>query len=198
TQASTKVYPGSSGQTFAADVAAGGLLVALPDPVVPFAGARYRQRATIRLDASASIVWLEAVPAGRTARGERWAGERYASHTHLERAGALLAADGLLLDPAHGPLGPRLGRFDALATLLVVGPAVESLRAALLSASSTGGSTLVAPSPLGEDGALVRIAAEHAEALARTTRSLLAPLVQLLGDDPLGPPQQLTLTSGLP
>jgi len=186
TQASTKIYPGSSAQSLAADVGEGALFVAVPDPVVPFAGGRYRQRSTVRLAEGASLVWLESVTAGRAPRGERWAAARYESHTRVERGGALLVADGLVLDPAHGPLGARMGRFDALATLIVAGGATAEARAHVLSAAAPRGAVLVAPSPISGDAVVARIAVENAEALARTLRSLLAPVVALLGDDPLG------------
>jgi len=194
TQASTKIYPGRAAQSLVADVAEDGLLVAVPDPVVPFAGASYRQRATLRLAASASLVWLESVTAGRTARGERWAGARYESRTRVERAGAVVVADGVVLDPAHGPLGARMGRFDALATLVVAGAATSELRAHALAAVVARGAALVAASPVAGDVVVVRLAAETAELLGVTLRSLLAPLVNLLGDDVLGR-RLLTLTS---
>ena len=185
TQASTKVYPGAASQSVTADVGDDALLIGLPDPVVPFAGARYRQRADVRLGARSSLVWLEALTAGRTARGERWDADLYRSHTRVERDGLLFALDGLVLDPAQGPLAARLGRFDALATLLVLGPSTAALRAHVLAGATTRGEVLIAPSPLGDDGAVVRLAATGAEALARALHGLLAPLPELLGDDPL-------------
>lgn len=184
TQAATKVYPGASSQALAAEVGDGGLLVSLPDPVVCFAGARYRQDATIRLGAGAALVWLDALTAGRAARGERWQFDGYRSRTRIERDGEVLALDGLALDPQHGPLPRRLGRFGALATLIVVGP----LRAHVLAAASPvarGADALVAPGPIGEDAAVCRVAAVSAEALARALRPLVAPVAALLGDDPL-------------
>ena len=181
TQSSTKIYPGRAAQTIEADVADDALLVALPDPIVPFAGAAYAQRATIRLAPGASLVWLESLVAGRTARGERWSFDSYRSHTRIERDGAALALDGLVLDPRHGPLAPRLGDFDALATLIAVGRRAAPLRAELAAAT---GDVLVAPSPIADDATLVRVAAPGAESLARALRALLAPTVILLGDDP--------------
>jgi urease accessory protein len=181
TQSSTKVYPGHAAQTACADIADDALLVALPDPIVPFAGAAYAQRATIRLAPRASLIWLESLVAGRTARGERWLFDSYRSHTRIERHGAALALDGLVLDPRHGPLASRIGEFDALATLIAVGPRAAPLRADLAGAT---GDVLIAPSPIGDDGALIRVAAPGAESLARALRALLAPTVILLGDDP--------------
>ncbi|HKA86003.1 MAG TPA: urease accessory protein UreD, partial [Haliangiales bacterium] len=95
TQSSTKVYPGAASQTIVADVGDGGLLVSLPDPVVCFAGARYRQDATIRLGAGAGLVWLDGLTAGRAARGERWRFAGYRARTRIERGGDTFALDGL-------------------------------------------------------------------------------------------------------
>jgi urease accessory protein len=191
TQASTKVYPGSSGQTVTARVGDEALLVSLPDPVVGFAGSRYRQRARIELAASASLVWLESLTSGRAARGERWLFDGYRAHTAIDRAGKPLARDGLVLDAAHGSLLARLGSFDALATLIVAGPACRALRDHLLGGAVSSGPALIAPSPLGgggsggDDAAVVRLAARSAEALARALARLLVPIADLLGEDPL-------------
>jgi urease accessory protein len=196
TQSSTKVYPGAASQRFDADVGEDALLVSLPDPIVCFAGARYRQDATIRLAPGAELVWLEGLTAGRAARGERWLFDGYRSHTRIERGGATLVLDGLVLDPEHGPLARRLGRFGALATLLVVGP----LRAHLLDAASAirrGAGALVAPSPIGEDAAVCRVAAVSAETLARALRPLLAPVATALGDDPFARKGALAWEAGM-
>jgi urease accessory protein len=184
TQSSTKVYPGAASHAVDATVDADGLLVSLPEPVVCFAGARYRQDATIRLAPGAGLVWLDALTAGRAARGERWRFDGYRSHVRVDRGGRTVVVDGLVLDPAHGPLARRLGRFDALATLLVVG----ALRDHVLAAASPvlrGADAVVAPSPIGDDAAVCRVAAISAEALAHALRPILAPVAALLGDDPL-------------
>src|SRR4029078_11970610 len=86
TQAATKVYKcpaGEDTQTLEARVARGGLLVVAPDPLVPFAGARYAQRATIRLEENARLAWLDVLACGRAARGERWAFSSYSSRTRV-------------------------------------------------------------------------------------------------------------------
>ena len=184
TQASTKVYPGSAGQSVTASVGAGGLLVSLPDPVVGFAGASYRQRTHVRLAASASLVWLESLTSGRAARGERWRFDAHRTHTAIDRDGRPLARDGLVLDASHGPIAARLGTFDALATLIVAGPACAALRAHALAATASTGAVLVAPSPVADDAAVVRLAARAPEALARALARLLVPVADLLGEDP--------------
>jgi urease accessory protein len=187
TQASTKVYPGSAAQETDAAVAAGGLLVALPDPVVCFAGARYEQRARVALAEGASLVWLESLSAGRVAHGERWELARYESRLDIDAGGRARVRDALLLDPAHGPLAARLGRFAALATLVALGPQAAPLRAAWLDAPPPAqrAPAIAAASPLGDDGAIVRVAAASVAELGAALAPLLAPIAALLGDDPL-------------
>jgi urease accessory protein len=186
TQASTKVYRGAAAQELDAVVERDGLLVSLPDPVVCFAGAAYRQRSLCRLAEGASLVWLESLSAGRVENGERWAFARYQSSLRVERDGRPAIVDGLLLDPQHGALESRLGRFAALATLVATGPAVRALREQWLAPTelSRRAPVLIAPSPIGDDAVVVRMAAESMLALGNVLRSLLAPLVPLLGDDP--------------
>lgn len=105
-QAETKVYrpAGERGaaQTLAAGIGSGGLLALLPDPVSPFAGARYDQVQRFELEAGASLVVLDAVTAGRAARGERWASARFRSRNEIRVGGKLVLADGLRLDVAGG------------------------------------------------------------------------------------------------
>ncbi|HUS66874.1 MAG TPA: urease accessory protein UreD [Kofleriaceae bacterium] len=186
TQSSTKVYAGASSQELEVDVAAGGLFVSAPDPVVCFAGADYRQRARVALAPDATLVWLDSLAAGRVARGERWAMARYRSELTVERDGRELLRDGLLLDPAHGAVGERLGRFDALATLVAVGPTSRVLRDLWLrpAALGRGAAVRVAPSPAGDDEAVVRLAAATLGDLRSALLRLLQPLTVLLRDDP--------------
>ncbi len=188
TQASTKVYrcpERTCRQALHARVAADGVLVAIPDPVACFAGARYEQSVRVDLAASASIVLVDAFTSGRSARGERWDFVRYASRTTLTREGAPLLLDATLLDPAHGDLRARMGRFDAFATLVVAGPRAAGLRAAALAAPAPPTAALVtASSPLGDDGAVVRFAGTSVEIVTVALRDRLAGLDAILGDDP--------------
>jgi len=187
TQASTKVYrsPRGCAQTLRARVGAGGLLVSVPDPVTCFAGARYRQEIDVGLDAGASALVIEGLTSGRAARGERWA---FASYRARLRVGPI--HDGLWLDPAHGPLVERMGRFDALATIVVVGPRLEALARALLDdvpTPSPRADLVIAASPIA-GGAIVRIAGNTVETVGNAVRRRCGALSALLGDDPLRRP----------
>jgi urease accessory protein len=185
TQASTKIYRSpraGARQTLVAEVEDDALLAVLPDPVAPFAGARYEQRATYRLSPRASLVALDILSCGRSARGERWAFARYDARTRIERAGQLLANDAILLEDEV-----KMGRFHAIGTILAVGPA--STRDALLASASGAPSRrpeiVAAASPIGDDGVVLRLAAASIEPLLTFARSALSALRASLGDDPV-------------
>ncbi len=190
-QGANRVYRSPRGcrSELSARVGEGALLALVPDPTMCFAGARYTQRQDVQLAPGASLVLLDVVTAGRSANGERWAFTHYVSALRVHREGRALLDERWLLDPAHGPLPARLGRFDALATVLLVGPALASAREAL---AGLVGALPVTPraglvcsaSPLGPDGLVLRVAATSVEALLRTTRDWLSFLSPLLGDDP--------------
>jgi urease accessory protein len=186
TQASTKVYrsPAGCAQSIDARVGAGGSLAILPDPVVCFAGARYAQETRIALDASASALVFDAYTAGRSARGERWDFDRYASRTSITRDGAPLFADGTLLDPAHGSIRERMGRYESIATLVIAGPRFAPLRAAVLASASPCTDVIVAAGPIAGDAAVLRIASTRFEKALSTLQSCVQALASVLGDDP--------------
>jgi len=191
TQASTKVYRSprlGARQRIVATVEDGAALVVAPDPVACFAGARYEQRATYALAPTASLVVADVVSCGRSARGERWAFARLASRTTVERSGEVVAVDAAVLDAAHGDLARRMGRFDAIATVIALGPAARPVRDAILAKGGAKlaprAATAFAASPLGDDGAIARAAGEQIEAVIRAVRDLLAGAAALFGDDP--------------
>ena len=189
TQASTKVYrsPRGCSQRMDVTISARGLFALVPDPVACFAGARYRQDTTVSLARDATFVYVDAVTSGRSACGERWDFARYASRMRIERDGRAVIVDGLLLDPTHGDLAERMGRFDAVATLVAIGPRARRVRDALLGTApplEARAPLVQTASPLGEDGAITRIAATSVERLTTRVRELLAPLANELGDDP--------------
>lgn len=190
TQASTKVYrcpTGACRQDLTATIGQEALLVLVPDPVVCFAEARYEQTIAVELAAQASLVLVDTFTAGRSARGERWQFARYASRLGITRAGAPLVHDAVLLDPTHGDVASRLGRFDAIATIVLFGPRARDLREAAIArapAPARAAAIVEAVSPIGEDGALIRVAGASVEAVTAAVRAYLAGLGALLGDDP--------------
>jgi urease accessory protein len=184
TQGPTRVHGGPRGceSVVDADVGGGALLALVPDAVACFAGAAYEARTQVRLAPDASLVLLELLTAGRLARGERWAQRRSSSTLRVSAGGRAILDEQLLLDPAHGPLAERLGRFDALATLVLVGPLVPQTLPELAPAAR-GDALVEAASPL-PGGLLLRLAATSHERLLRALRARLSFLPALLGDDP--------------
>jgi urease accessory protein len=189
TQASTKVYRSPTGcrQATRATVGAGAALALVPDQVVCFAGARYAQTIDVTLAEGASLVLFDGLTAGRTAHGERWRADRYASRIRIDRPAGTLLRDALLLDPAQGDLAARMGRLEAMATMILLGPRFAGAARAVLeeiaSIAAAPGTMIEAASPLG-DGALLRVAADDIEAVTAWLRRRFAPLAAVFGGDP--------------
>jgi urease accessory protein len=193
TQAETKVYRAKGSATLQrldAAVGAGGLLALLPDPVSPFAGSSHAQEQRFALAPGASLALLDAVTAGRAARGERWEFHRYASRNELRVGGTLLLADAVRLAVDQGPpLSRRLSGVELLATVVLVGPRVAAGAAALLRRvaelpADGAAPVLCAASPLA-DGAVLRLAARTVEDGMAAVRGHLSFLAAPLDGDPL-------------
>ncbi len=182
-QGPTRVFRSSGGcaSRTAARVAEDGALVLAPDPTACFAGARYTQVTEVNLAPGASLALWEVLSAGR----ERWG---FTSCSSTLRVLPYLD-ETWLLDPAHGALEERMGRFGAIGTLLLVGPlfaeTAGGVRAEVDAAPASPGAPWVeSASPL-RDGALVlRVASLSVQQLVHRLRHHLATLPSLLGDDP--------------
>jgi urease accessory protein len=150
-------------------VASGGHLDHVPEPTILHADARYHRETTLDVAHDATCVLGEVVVPGRLARGERFAFERFRSHTRVRGPDGLLFADATHLAPgADGPSPDEpgvLGEFAVLGTLLVVAPARDA--AALADAcheAATGGPSRAGATRLPNDaGVLVRALGDRAE-----------------------------------
>jgi urease accessory protein len=194
TQASTKIYrnPAAlpSGHETHIQLDAGSLLVFTPDPVQAFAGSSYTQRQELHLAPDASLVLLDWLTSGRAARGERWEFSRFRSRNDVFVDARRVFLDSVLLSPEDGELSSthRLGRFNCLAMLLLIGPQLQSVSTSLLE-SLKGDPVIRRPelvfsaSPVA-DGAVLRIAGTRVEAVGRMIHCTLQPATNLLGDDP--------------
>ena len=181
TQATTKAFKGHTRQDFRAEVH--GTLVLLPDPVAAFAGARYGQRVDITLRGEGSAVVLDGFTSGRAAYGERWAFDGLDLATTVRRDGTLLARDATRLDIADGPIAPRLDRYEALASVLAIGPRVQPVVGSILAPSVVTADLVAAPSPLSQ-GALVRIAGTSPTVALAEARERLRNLPEIDVVDP--------------
>ncbi len=182
TQASTKVYrsPRGTENVLRARVGEGAMFASIPDATVCFEGAEYAQSIDVSLAAGASAAIVDVLHAGRVSRGERWAMARYRSSLSV---GSSLR-DATLLDPAHGSIAARLGRFDVLGTVILVGPLLVSARERIAreSAPPARGAELAVAASVRGDALLVRFAATRAEVATACLRSLLAETFSLVGD----------------
>lgn len=194
TQASTKIYrnPAAlpSGHETRATLDSGSLLVFAPDPVQAFAGSVYAQRQHFDLAADSNLVLLDWFTSGRAARGERWEFSRFASRSEVRVAGRCVFLDSVMLSPDDGEIGSthRLGRFNCLATVLLLGPQLQGTAATLLESLKREPVTrrpdlVFSASPIA-DGAVVRVAGTDVESVGRTIHRILQPMAELLGDDP--------------
>jgi urease accessory protein len=195
TQASTKVYAcgsdGCCGQTVHATVSDDALLMLAPDPVTCFASASYEQSQKLELGPGGSLLLIDWMTAGRTARGERWAFRGYHSRTEVLVDGRLLLLDALALDASDGPIDApyRMGRYNCLATVVLVGPRVKALADEVLMhvAGEPVGSRepmIHSASELPGGGALLRVAGVSQELVAKFLRQRVAAIAGQLGDDP--------------
>src|SRR5207248_1965203 len=120
----------------------------------------------------------DTLTSGRPAHGERWSFGRFANVLEVVSAERTLVRDALLLDPAHGALAARMGRMEAVATVLLLGPQVAQAAAALVAALAAEplprrAALLESASPVA-GGALLRLAGESVQAVAQRVRERLA------------------------
>ncbi len=132
-QANTRVLPCPDGattrQAIRGTVYADGLAVCGGDPVVPYAGARFRQCQHWILHPGGRLVIIDWMVAGRLDRGERFAFGEYESSTRVEDPGGNpLLVEGVRLEPeARDPDGAMAGHA-ALLAVHGMGPGWEGLR----------------------------------------------------------------------
>jgi urease accessory protein len=115
-------------------------LALLPDPIQPFRDSAYSQHQIFRLpaDDSASLVVLDWVCEGRSARGEHWDMHAFTSRNEFflprdgGRADRLMLRDSLVLTQDAQGLKARMDAFTVFATLVVRGPKFVGLADALL------------------------------------------------------------------
>lgn len=181
TQASSKVYRGASAQRLTVRAHGDAAVLVVPDPVVPYRAASFTQRTTIELAAGASLALCDTLTAGRVAFGERWSATRLDVALELAIGGTRRLVDRIVLT---GDVAARMRRFEALATVVMVGPRVAELAQRELAGSRPDrAGVVVAGSPLA-DGALFRIAGERVEQVTDTVRELLRATCARLGEDP--------------
>jgi urease accessory protein len=126
TTGATRIYrareeAGPATQTTEISLAANAFLEYLPDPIIPFARARYSQRTTIQLAPGAGLFWWEILAPGREAHGELFAYDSVEMKADLSAEGQLIAGERVRLEPRKYPLSSpaRLGPYRYWATFYV-------------------------------------------------------------------------------
>ena len=134
------------------EAGAGAWLEWIPQETILFDGARLERRITVEIAADARLLMAEIFVFGRSAHGETLRSGLVRDAWRLRRGGALLWADGLLLDGDPGaalaaPFG--FAGAEALGTVLYAGEAAEShrdgLRDAVPQSAAPGGVTVPRP-----------------------------------------------------
>ncbi len=122
TQASTKVADRRGGRQRAAGAGGGGRAAGgHARSVVCFASSRYRQAQQFELGRGAGLDAVDWMSSGRRASGERWVFDDYDARLSVRLDGQLLVHDRLRLCAEDGALAARMGRFEVLAILVIVG-----------------------------------------------------------------------------
>ena len=193
TQGFTRVHPARAGnsdsrletQIYLEENAT---LLFLPDPILPFLGARLRSEMHAKIAAGARLVLLESLCAGRIARGEVWSFGAIRSRTLVEdERGPLFCAQQKIEPSASlsppSPLSPRnflaFGDWTHSAVLFFAGdfaPETESVsretaaRFCLLHSGENAISAAV--SPLARRGFVVQMLARRGHEILELTRLL--------------------------
>ena len=183
TTGATRVYRHRPGlpdavQQTTFSVGAGGLLEYLPDPLIPYAGARYRQVTRCDLAGDGGLFAWDVVTPGREASGERFAYAALALESVVTVDGVPVAWEKIALPPAAASLATpaALGGYRSFATLLMCrggqAPAawlaLEKSLAALADELTVAGEVVWGASTLAADGVVVRGLARDARRLTAT------------------------------
>jgi urease accessory protein len=147
------------------------LLEFIPDGLIPFAGSRYFQQASIHLSPGAGLFWWEVITPGREARGEIFQYESLEMKFDLCARGRPIAAEHFRLEPYRSDLAStaRFGIYRYYATFYVcrlgLPPATwlgaeQTIRETVAQLSQSGKS-LWGVSTLISDGLVIRGLACH-------------------------------------
>lgn len=185
TQASTKIFRSDDGrpaqQGLHAHCGPGSVLLAVPDPVCTFAGARYQQDLYIDLAGDASLLLLDWCTAGRSGRDAAWAAD-YRSRTRISTSGSTLIDERIHLT---GDAGQPWAGMRILASLWLLGPALAPMVARLLPLATAplSGEVLESVSPL-RGGCVWRLAGSRTEPVLERVHGLLDGLQELADGRP--------------
>jgi len=154
-------------------VARGGWLEVLPEPLVPHRGSRYHQVTTVAAEPGGGLFFCDLLMPGRIAHGEAWEWDRLCLETEVR------IGDELVLRERFDQGGTEL---KALAALAASGPKACFGNAVLIAAGDApwlpavtalhGGGVWLGASPLRKGGWSIKFVATDSIRLRKTLRSL--------------------------
>jgi urease accessory protein len=114
-------------QTNEITVAENALLEYVPDPIIPYTGARFSQRTTINLSSGAGLFWWEILGPGREAHGEVFQYESIELKTDITAHGRPICSERVRLEPRQQDLRSqaRLGNYRYWATFYICRVGIE-------------------------------------------------------------------------
>jgi urease accessory protein len=112
---------GAAEQHTVVRIGEGAILEYVPDPLLPYAGAAYRQHTHVELADGAGLMWWEIVAPGREAHGECWAYDLLESDFRIVAAGETVALERARLQPQERPLTSpaRMGPYRYYASFYI-------------------------------------------------------------------------------
>jgi urease accessory protein len=106
------------------DLGPGAILEWVPEPTIPFRGARYRQSIRVQLAPGATVLLWDAIASGRVARKERWAFTSLANEIRISTADGRSVLERYDIAPSRDGVG-LAEPWDYVAALFVISDAVE-------------------------------------------------------------------------
>ncbi|KAK2178005.1 hypothetical protein NP493_566g00023 [Ridgeia piscesae] len=204
TQSSTKVFhcleEKETTQHFVLHLGRRSLMAVLPDPIVCFKDARYKQTQHVNMTTNSNLLLLDWLTAGRMARGELWDFTSYASVNNVTVDGETVFRDAIRLsDSPSVSKKTAMVDFQVIGMFLVLGPLLEDYSQALIKSlgasqsynSRCDRSQLVGVSPLQfhvsgaqVKGCVVRLATHSTSQAFHKLQEILEPLFPTLGGNP--------------
>jgi len=103
----------------------GAVLEWVPEPTIPFRGARFRQSIHVQLSPGATVLLWDVIASGRVARGERWAFTNLANEINISTADGRSVIERYHVAPSQDGVG-LAEPWDYVVSLFVIGDSIEA------------------------------------------------------------------------
>lgn len=188
-------------QAIDVQIGTNGLLEYLPDPLIPFAGSRYRQSTRITLADDAGLFWWETIAPGRVACGELFAYDLLQVRFDLAALGKPIAREHFVLEPRQRTLSAlaRLGLYRYLSSFYICRVGLETTRwlgleeqlSALAEEHSQPGETIWGVSSLVAHGLVIRGLSRQGWDIAASLVAFWRAAKQALYGQDIHPPRKI-------